>query len=307
MRRGPACCPLAAAALLLLLCGGTGRGNEVPGDQLLRIQVRSGRVFAGRLDARTSGAQLWLRSGDAQAAIVRPIDWERIVAAEVGGKRLTAEAFRAWASAQAAGENASRQAAEGGSPGQASAVVQGRSPSGAPQAADSRATRPATVPPAGVPRGIVRPIPRVESLAIDAYLASWNADPLPDGLVVHLWPQGADGHVWPVDGTVEVTLLAPVRGHATLQTILRRSAVIRPWDYGPQGAVVRLAFQSVHPERDTAVATRGVVQVKFAVAGHGVLHATLSDVRIRQASAMRDRQQQQTGQRLLPGEVPPAR
>ncbi len=309
------------AAALLVLCGGA-----APGEEPVRVEVLSGRVFSGTIEARTDASQLWLRCGDAQLAVVRPIDWERIAAAEVAGRRLTAEAFRTWAMALAAARAAPQNGAiEPRVPDDSAPQVDG----GTSPAAPPRTPRDTTVPPAlrdttvppplrdttvppriqgpHVPPGVWRPEPRIASIVADAYLASWNADPLPDGLVLHVWPLGADGQIWPVGGTLEVTLLAAVGRHATLQTIVRGSAVVRPWDYGPQGAVMRLAFRGVHPEVHTEVATRGVVQVKFTVPGHGVYHATLSDVRIRQASAVRDRVQQQTGQRLLPGEMPPAR
>jgi len=269
----------------------SGQVASAPGhatDALLRVEVASGRQFVGEVDLQTDAECLYLRSLQGSMLVVRPIDWERVLRAEIGGQALSAEQLRA-----------------------AIEVVRQRYP----QATGSRplpgprytpASRSASSEP-------VRPaiVPRVRSLSIDASTANWDADVEVDGLLVRVYPLDEQGRIVPVDGTLEVELVAPRTGLGSEPAVppqigrwVRRA---RPEDFPDsgffvEGAPYRLEFQAVHPEFDRHVVAHGLVHARLNVPGQGTFEATSPTVRIRPYNAARDWLQQATGRRFLPSE-----
>lgn len=63
----------------------------VSDDVIMSVSLASGRKFTAALDSRTDGARLWLRFQRDRITILRPIDWNRVVMAELGGRQLPGE------------------------------------------------------------------------------------------------------------------------------------------------------------------------------------------------------------------------
>src|SRR5262245_48101454 len=56
-------------------------------DRLLSVKLASGREFTAHVDKRTDEL-LWLRFSGGGGSILRPIAWERVVAAQLDGKTV---------------------------------------------------------------------------------------------------------------------------------------------------------------------------------------------------------------------------
>jgi len=111
----------------------------------------------------------------------------------------------------------------------------------------------------------------------------------------------------PVDATIQVELV----GQSAAQTASRGQSIyrlghwtrrIRPEDFGPYGATLRLPFTQVHPEFDTHFAPMAAAYVRLGIPGHGTFEATDAMVRVRPYSSVRDRYQQRTDHRFFPQE-----
>ena len=256
----------------------------------IAVQLASGRTFTAELDARTDGRQLYLRWQRGSAVMLRPIQWNRVVRVQVAGEDLSGEEFR-------------------------ELVKQWRRQ--VPVRPEEAATRNKSVirsspgpaesaPAAGAASYRRIETPRVRSLAIDAALANWDADVEMDGLLVHVYPLDATGAVVPARGTLEVELTGQrtgiVKRPQPFGRLGRWTRRVGLEDFGPQGAVVRLAFQGVHPEFDLNVAPHGAVHARLSVPGQGTFETTASTVRIRPYSVVRDELQHATGRRFFPQE-----
>jgi hypothetical protein len=53
------------------------------------VHLASGRVFAAVLDPRTDAGQMWLRFERGGAQLLRPVDWDCVVGADLSGVRLS--------------------------------------------------------------------------------------------------------------------------------------------------------------------------------------------------------------------------
>lgn len=299
------------AASISLFCGvfvtlglasepqvGNGAAMEEPG-QTVTVMVTSGRSFTGRVDPRTDEAELWLRWSRGTMAILRRIDWERVVQAQVGGDTVPgAELFKAVAPKKEivpVGEPVETP------PPKVFRVHSNGSAAPSGTKAPRSAFRSEAVAATGADR---RAAPRVRSLDIDAWVANWDDDVEVDGLVVEVRPLDAAGATVPVQGTLHMTLI----GWHTGRTRSRQPAVrlgrwtqlVHPDEPGSSIARYRLPFQSVHPEFDLKWWSFGTVHAKLSVPGQGVFEATESDVRVRPYSATRDHLQSATGHRFFP-------
>lgn len=267
---------------------GTGRAAADEHQGPVTVELASGRSLTAEVDPRTDETQLWLRWSHDTITILRPIRWERVVQAQVGGETLSKEGFR-------------RVVVRPGEP--APSILRehsGRWPDAHATEAAGSAPQSAAVPTKGPGRRDMIP---VESLAIDAWVANWDGDVEVDGLVVEVRPLDAEGAVVPVHGTLEVSLMGWESGRTGSQQpavrLGRWTRLIRPDELGPSGATFRFPFQSVHPEFNLEWAPRGAVHARLSAAGRGVFETTESTVRIRPYSAARDYLQDATGQRFF--------
>ena len=250
-------------------------------------------VFTAAIDAKTNDHRLWLRFGDSSVLLLRPIQWERIVAARHQGKILTVDQLRELAETL---KKLPVQQAASSQPPQPTEPQQS-SPTYPTFAQRAQAALDAEIP--------------LASIALDAYIANWDGDVEADGLIIQLYPLGADGRVKRVGGTVEVELTA-LRGvhfagasHSRgirATRMARWTREINPDQVGPWGVMIKLPFQALHPEFDTDLSTHGLVHLRFAVPGHGVFEQSQDGVRIRPFSPLRDQLQRSQGSRFLPHE-----
>lgn len=259
-------------------------------EESISVEVASGRTFAGRLDARTDAAELWLRSGRGAAVLLRPIRWDRVVQIHVAGEDLSPEQFRRIVAEVKPAAAAGKETAVAKN----LIVIKGSPKSGGFLSVTD-------VPPGEAPKA-----PRVRSLAIDAAVANWDADVEVDGLLVHVYPLDEAGAAVPIRGMLQFDLTGQrptrFRQWQPFTTVGRWVRQVRPEDFGPRGAVYRLPFQNVHPEFDLTVAPYGSLHARLSVPGQGTFETTQSTVRIRPYSAVRDHLQLSTGRRFFPQE-----
>jgi hypothetical protein len=261
---------------------------------LVAVEVTSGRVFRGEIDSQTTKTQLRLRWSQGAIVVRRPIRWERVVRAEVGGETLSREELRLLSVGQPEATGAGRA--------KIIRLHSDRSTPPAPSTSADAAEDRASAAKAGIGG---QKTPPVRSLAMAARVANWDGDVEVDGLVLEVRPQDAAGNVVPVRGTLEVNLLGWRVGTSASQQPVRLgrwTRILRTSEFGPAGAVYRFPFQSVHPEFDVQWAPQAAVHARLSVPGEGVFEATESMVRIRPYSAVRDRLQRVSGQRFFRSE-----
>lgn len=266
---------------------------------IVRVTVADGRVFSGEVDAKSNGDKLWLRSEKAGIALWRPIGWSSIRSVAAGEQVYGGMAFRdeyeRWKTV-ARDQKSEVRGQKSGVRSEESAVDR---PAGLADSStsgfDSRYESLKPVIP-----------PRVQSVSVSAQLANWDADVEPDGLIVYVAPLDADGNLVAIDGTIDAELIGEGPGttdrQVTFPTLDRWVRSLRPADMGAQGARVRLEFQRAHPEFDLRLGPYGVVHVRLNVPGHGSFEATTDLTAVRTFNPIRDRVQQQSGQRFFPTE-----
>jgi len=258
---------------------------EPQAEAAFTVHLASGRSMIGTFDPRSDASQLWLRSRQGPMTISRPIDWDRVVRAEIAGQTISGQQFRSVVAAV----RVVRPVAEG----DPAPLVQ--------PVRDGASARPEPPPP--------EPPAKVRSLLVEADLANWDSDVEADGLVVRIAAVDETGRLASVDGTLEVELLTdltgPVRQPQPFRQIGRWTRRVQAGDFAVGSAAYRLEFQGVHPEFDRQVAAHGAVHARLSVPGQGVFEATASTVRIRTHSPVRDRLEQATDgrHRFFPAEL----
>jgi hypothetical protein len=253
------------------------------------VVVTSGRQFTGMLDARSNQAQLFLRVAENSIVLLRPVDWDRVVSAQAGGKKLSVADLRAaiadFKSAQPTADS------EDGRPRRE-------------QLESSAASGIATVPPPEESRNIAAAAAQVRAIQIEATLGHWTPGTETSGIVVTVWPIDGQGTPVAVDGTLEVELLGQrftvVTEGNGFPCLGRWVSAVHTADFGPSGAVYQFPFQAVHPDFAFDLEPHGLVHARLCVPGQGVFEASQAMVRVRPYSAVRDRAQQTTGSRFLP-------
>lgn len=270
-------------------------------DRTITVELLSGRAVTAQLDARTDSSRLWLRHGGATQYILRPIAWDRVVRVRTGTETLSRDEFLATVT-RARSDTPGRTDEQ--SPRRI--VLRGRPPEkdGPTDTATTVSTsRLTTIRQTGSDQ---RPVSRVQSLAIDARVANWDADPEVDGLIVDVYPLDAEGHVVPVRGSLEVNLTGwrrtGSRSRRPLARIGRWTKRVDPSDFDAGVAHYKLAFQAVHPEFDLDWVSYGEVHARLGVPGHGTFEAIGGSVRIRSYSPIRDQLQHLSGRRFFPSE-----
>jgi len=261
----------------------------------ITVDLASGRTFTAEVDPRTDASELWLRLRRGGTSILRPVRWDRVVRARVGGDEVSGEQLRGIVDTV----RRAMPVVESPDRSQSDLVITSDDIKARGQTAQSLPGMPTAVPTDPT-------LPRIRSLAIEANVANWDADVEADGLLVRVFPLDAQGTVVPTRGTLEIDLTAQ-----------RTGVVKRPWpfvragrwtrqvhrgDFGPSGVVYRLPFQSKHPEFDLDLASYGAVHARLSIPGQGTFEATRGTTRIRPASLMRDELQQATGHRFFPQE-----
>ncbi len=248
------------------------------GDRMLTVRLASGRDFTASVDARTD-EMLWLRFSSGGGHILRPIAWERVVAAQLDGQDVEMKELRGLCA---------------------------RVKSDAP----AKEILPPAVVVANAPPPLV--VPAIASIRIDAWLANWDADVETDGICVQLQPRDENGDLVAVSGTGEVELFAarqrkyheaPQSGGWMTELVQRWTERVDAPQIGPSGILWRLPFAAVHPEFSSGVDDWGLVHVRLVVPGSGVFEQSLDGVRLRNWSPVRDGTFRQDGRRFFSTEM----
>jgi hypothetical protein len=284
------CEPLYVVGFVTLLASIAG------GQEPVSVSLDSGRVFNGLVDERTTADRFWLKSSQAGAAVLRPIQWNRIAEATVGEQRVDLDDFRSFA-LQAA--ERLREMRPEQMPLEDDRVEEVPAPENRVQHTPGLAALVSAserVQPTAVPGP-------VQSLYVDAYIANWDRDVEVDGIVVIVQPLDELGQIVRVGGTIEVDLIGQRhsrRGEPSepFPQIGRWSELATPSARG-NGIELKLPYQGVHPEFDREIDPFGVVHVRMTVAGQGVFEASSAMVRLRPYSSPRDNQQQLRGRRFF--------
>ncbi|MBX3411286.1 MAG: hypothetical protein KF708_01110 [Pirellulales bacterium] len=275
----------ACAALLVALAARSASANDSIG-----VELQSGRHFTAEVDARTDRDQLWLSFGKANASLARPVDWDRVVRVTDATRSYTADEFLPIALERAAAQaEAEREARR-----DATAAVTSRAADVVPATYVASAEKQPVLP------------PQVAHLQVDAFVANWDGDVEPDGVMVYVTPVDRWGNYVPVHGNLVVELFGErpkTRPEGEKYPRLGRwSRRLTPDDFGPRGAVVQLKFQAIHPEFDPRITSYGLLHARLNVPGSGTFETSVSMLRIRPYSAYRDSLQMHRGKRYLPVE-----
>jgi hypothetical protein len=125
-------------------------------------------------------------------------------------------------------------------------------------------------------------------------------------LLVSITPRDANGEPAAVDGILEMSLegqrFVPLVAGDQFPELARWTQAVAADDFVDGVAEYRLPFQALHPDINVDLGSLGVVHARLSVPGNGVFDATTGATPIRQFNAVRDRLQQQLGQRFLPTE-----
>jgi len=257
-----------------------GRTNDAAA---VEVELVSGEVLRAELDPRTDAARLWLVFCRDRMSLARAMPWDEVRRVKLAGQELTAEQCR---------ELVQKVRAELPPPSARQRIVLAGDPA---FAADERK-----------PAATAAPAPRVQWLDIDAALGQWDANVQADGIVLYVQPRDAAGELLPVSGTLVAELFGErsgvVRHPQPFVSLGQWTRTLRPGDFGPRGAMLRLEFQNVHPEFVAELLPRGALHVRLSVPGQGTFEASDAMLRIRPYSSVRDRMQLYTGRRFFPGE-----
>ncbi len=258
--------------------------------ETIALATHGGRIFVGQVDAKSNAQSLWLRSENAGITLRRPIAWQVVALARHGEQELNAAQLLAKVDEL---KSVAKVTAE-------ELPVPGET---------ARETLPAPrewVPDLRAANFIAAnraANAQVCSIGIDAYVANWNRTVEADGIMLHLYPLDAAGNTIACDATLDVDLVASVspgaRRGTPLPNIGHWSMRVTPGQFGPNGFVVKLPFQSVQPEFDLDFGPLGLVHARLSVPGNGAFETSQAMVRIRPYSAVRDRSQQINGQRFM--------
>jgi len=276
------CTTAASWAVCAVMPGQLARGAEVVLD--------NGQTLTAAIDPKTNDERLWLRFEAESMTILRPVPWPHVESLVIDGRAIAPE--NQVQAAIAGAEPAVARLHRAPAPTQLPPTT----PNGSPTA-----DRPTIAALAGQALGLSE---RVVAAEAHAYLANWDSDVEADGLVVEVLAISTSGHAIPLDGTVDVRLYSIARASDSTPTTARRlGRWVRTFtsaDVRASGVSMRLPFQGVHPSFDTRVAPHGLVHVRLNVPGHGTFETSVTDVRVRPYSAVRDSLEQRTGHRFLP-------
>ena len=216
---------LCVLAGMLWLCAAA---PQAAASEPVSVIMASGRHFTGLVDARTDDSRLWLRVESGSITLLRPIDWDRIAGAQIGAKKLSADELRA--------ESTSLKSAQ---------VAIEHDEAGVPPLAGADRLKPVFDPEAQTRRELQH---LVRSIQIDATLGHWTPTTEATGIVVTLQPLDALGNLVAVDGTLDVDLtgqrLTVVTEGNGFPRLGRWTIAVRPADFGPSGACLRIFVSS---------------------------------------------------------------
>jgi hypothetical protein len=265
----------------------------------ITIVLLDGHELSGRLDGQSDGQWLWLARSDRGVHISSGFPWPAIQhihtpSGEVDPGQLR-QAISQWPKTEGR-------------------LTQDSQPFVREEITDEPMTKSEIAPtsqPFSAPRKDSAWHP-VQTLHVEAELASWDSDVQPDGLRVFVFPLDRDGDIAPVRGNIDLTLFGldspsdePPRRPwpPRFPELERASYLVRASDFADGPAVYRLPFSRVHPDFEATLASVGMMHVRLGVNGQGVFEASAADVCLRAPSRFRDQLQHSSRHRYLPIEI----
>ena len=290
------------AFVVSLLSADERAASAVQQPDELEVRLKDGTIRSGYPDPSTDAVRLRLRFGESDAYIVYGIDWERVRELCAGREAWPVEKFedfRRHLSAQLKDADTAPMPRTDAP----SATVRTDRPSPAEQRSPL-AVQPDERTHPRRPDSAAR-VTHIQVEQVSPYLVSpnWDADAAWDGVVVRVRPVDRWGRLVQVPGSLQATLLGDVGhffGHGArvsesepIREIGRWTRSLRASAFDEEGIVVRLEFQSYHPEPASAsdpgwgIGPDGELHVRMVVPGHGVFQAD-APVRLRRFSPLRD-------------------
>ncbi len=239
----------------------------------ITVETTKGHRYSGVVDSATDAERLVLRLDGSQCYARRFLGWRALARAWEDDQELTIEELKTRAAALATPPQIAWQA---------NAVDDGHADGQVAQAPE-----PAT--PAFI--------------AIDAVVANWNRDVLPDGLLLELDVHDASGRRIPAAGTLTIELVGlryGLGGGSRRFPLLGRWVQrVEPSDFGPTGARYRLPFLALHPEEALDLSAIGMVHAALAVPGAGTFAAADNLVTVRRFAPLREELFEEQGTRYF--------
>ena len=233
------------------------------------IRTNRGQTLTGRLDARTSERQLWLRQEDEGIVLATPVSWSAIITAKVDGKTVKVSALR-------------KLPTSSGTVGFLAHYVAKDAPARPWVAA------------------------RVTHIEIDAQLVQLDRDVEPDGVELTIAAIDAHGDGVPVKGSLSARLWTERDGRfeasIRFEELQRWTRPVVPLDFVEGAASYVLPFRTIHPEFDLELWPHALLNVRLGVFGQGSYEATVP-VALREFNPMRDRLQYFQGSRFFRDEL----
>jgi hypothetical protein len=265
-------------------------------DETISVRLASGRTFTGLVHARTSSERLWLQFGSNSATLMRPIQWSAVESITHDDQSINQQQVLGLLTASGAEQHDIDREAKADN----SIDITIRN---APSEVDLQSHT--TDAPDHAP----------QATHIDFYatLHNWDADPQADGLLLHLQLLDANGQPIAAPGSLQAELFAPVerrfqavphgRG-ASVVPLARWSHTVREQDYRHGEVVLKLPFTAAKPVGTDLAAAYGLLHVRFAVPGHGVLQDSYDGITLRRFTPTRDLLERQGRPRRLFTEPP---
>lgn len=267
-------------------------GLPTPGratDERVLVELVDGKRVTASLDSRTNPNVLWLTTSLGKGELCQSIPWTDVRRIKIGEQEFDGSLVHA---AVALICQTSHERLE--TPSGQTRIDSETLKTGTWQQPDEQAK----------PRRHA-PGHKVQAMSVSAWLANWDQDVAADGLMVELTPYDSWGDPVSCNGTANFTLQAWKTSGRDRHLEIRPerwSRSVRASDSTSGSLIFRLPFRTVQPQRNSDWWPHGVLQVRLAVPGSGVVERTLSDLRLRYAEPMRDTWEQYTGHRYYPGE-----
>ncbi len=262
-------------------------------DDLVGVELTNGNRVKAAIEGRTDGSRLWLTTSLGRGRLSQSIPWEHVREVEIEGQRFEGRVVRAAVATVRDAELPrlaplprqleqpdTRRIAKGLRLRQAEATL---------PVAESRAPSPV----------------KVQAMTVSARLANWDQDTAVDGLIVELTPRDSLGNRVSCNGTVNIELQAwKTSGRGGRMGICseRWTRSVTAGDFDSGSVFLQLPFRVIQPQLNSDWWSHGVLQIRLAAPGSGVVERTLTDLRLRPFEPMRDTLEQRTGRRNFPGE-----
>ncbi len=277
------------------------------------VYMMNGRKTIGQVDSTTDETHLVIRRSSANVVLRTRVLWTSINKVEIDKQTVSVNSFQQqWPDLKSDGP----QSAFALSP---SSIKIYRASDPESESVSSRHGNVMTITnelPASIAAATAtgaRSQASVRSLQFFTQAANWDDDVAIDGLLIHVRPVDASGHMVAINGTLDVKLIGLTqtlggqvqqgRSPVEFPVLETWSQPIRQSDFTSEGAVYRLEFRRYQPDQDVNVEPIGLTNARLSVPSVGTFAATEDLTWLRPYSQIRDLHQMYRGTRILPQET----